>query len=278
MPAANNANYQGDILISQSPSFSIDQIKESVNRLYGLSGDLFPMVSERDQNLRFNTDQGDQFVIKIANPAENPAIIDMQLKALQHIARIDPELPVPGVLRSYNGFMIEQIEDENGINHSFRILTYLPGLHPEDKPAEQALLNPMGRCLAKLVLALRGFFHPVANYELLWDLKNSSNLRQYLPHISDLNQRTLAKYFLDRFDMNVLPQIPGLRAQIVHNDLVPDNILVYEPKKSKKNKENGQKIRKNRRKSRQVIRKEKQRQKEEKRMITYLKQPRGLKH
>jgi 4-aminobutyrate aminotransferase-like enzyme len=86
----------------------------------------------------------------------------------------------------------------------------------------------MGACLARLVLALRGFFHPIANYELLWDLKHTSKLRQYLPHISELNHHELATYFLDRFDRNVLPQIPKLRAQIVHNDFVPDNILVAE--------------------------------------------------
>jgi Ser/Thr protein kinase RdoA (MazF antagonist) len=228
MPAENNAQYQDDILKSRSPSFSIDQVADRVNQLFGLSGDLFPMVSERDQNFRFTTDQGDRFVIKIANSAEDAAIIDMQLKALQHIAQVDAELPVPSVLNSHNGCMIEQIEDENGTKHSFRILTYVPGLHPQDDPANDVLLYPMGNCLAKLVQALRGFFHPAANYELLWDLKNSSQLRQYLPHVSDISQRNLAAYFLDRFDLNVLSRITGLRAQIVHNDLVPDNILVAE--------------------------------------------------
>jgi len=228
MPNANHDLYQDDILETQSPSFTIEQVKDIANKLYGLTGNLFPLASERDQNFRISTEAGDQFVIKIANSAEDPAIIDMQLKALEHIALVDPKLPVPEVLVSRNGLAIEQIQAENGANHSIRILTYLSGAPPKDDPTDHALLRPMGACLARLGLALRGFFHPIANYELLWDLKHTLKLRQYLPYITDANHHELVSYFLDRFDRNVLPLIPKLRAQVVHNDFVPDNILVAE--------------------------------------------------
>jgi len=228
MPNANHNLYHKELLETQSPSFSIDQVTNIAEKLYGLTGELFPLVSERDQNFHMSTEAGDQFVIKIANSAEDPAIIDMQLKALEHIAIVDPELPVPKVLFSRNGLAIEQIQAENVANHSVRILTYLSGAPPKDDPTDHALLRPMGACLARLVLALRGFFHPIANYELLWDLKHTSKLRQYLPYITDANHRELVSTFLDRFDRNVLPLIPKLRAQIVHNDFVPDNILVAE--------------------------------------------------
>ena len=228
MPSANHELYQDAILKTPSPSFAIEQVRDIASKLYGLTGNLFPLPSERDQNLRICTEAGDQFVIKIANSAENPAIIDMQLKALEHIALVDPELPVPKVLFSRNGSAIEQIEAENGTNHSMRILTYLSGASPQMTPTDRALHRPMATCLARLALALRGFFHPKANYELLWDLKHASKLRQYLPYVTDANHHELVNYFLDRFDRNVLPLIPRLRAQVVHNDFVPDNILVAE--------------------------------------------------
>ena len=228
MPNANRDQYQDDILEIQSPNFTIEQVKDIANQLYGLTGNLFPLDSERDQNFRISTEAGDHFVIKIANSAEDPAVIDMQLKALEHIAIVDPKLPVPEVLYSRSGLAFEQIQAENGAYHSLRILSYMSGAHPKDDPTDQALLRPMGACLARLALALRGFFHPKANYELLWDLKHTSKLRQYLPHITDPNHHELVCYFLDRFDRNVIPMIPKLRAQVVHNDLVPDNILVDE--------------------------------------------------
>ena len=230
MPKANHDHdhEQDALLETPSPGFTPQQVQDFASQLFGLTGELSPLDSERDQNFRIRTEAGDQYVIKIANRAEDPAIIDMQIKALEHIAITDPEIPVPKVLLSRNGLAIEKIQAEDGSQHCVRIITYLPGTSPDDEPADQALLRPMGACLARLVLALRGFFHPIANYELLWDLKHTSMLRQYLPHIPDPNHQELARYFLDRFDRKVLPQIPKLRAQIVHNDLVPDNILVAE--------------------------------------------------
>ncbi|MBW8011525.1 MAG: aminotransferase class III-fold pyridoxal phosphate-dependent enzyme [Chloroflexi bacterium] len=228
MTNAKHENYRDDLLETQSPSFTIEQVKDFANERFGLTGKLFPLNSERDQNFRISTEVGDQFVIKIANSAEDPAVIDMQLKALEYIANVDPELSVPKVLLSRNGAAIEQVQAENGTKHYIRVLSYLPGAPPMEYPTDLALLRPMGACLARLALALRGFFHPAANYELLWDVKHFSKLRQYLPHVNDANHRELATYFLDRFDRNVLPLITKLRAQIVHNDFVPDNILVAE--------------------------------------------------
>jgi 4-aminobutyrate aminotransferase-like enzyme/Ser/Thr protein kinase RdoA (MazF antagonist) len=228
MSNTNQELYYRELLESPSPSFRVDQVLSFVYKRYGITGELLPMDSERDQNFHIRTETGDPYVIKIANSVENPAVIDMQLKALQHIALVDPSLPVPEVLLSLKGQAIEQIQAEDGRCHDARILTYLPGAFPKDDPTDKRLNRPMGACLGQLARALRGFFHSHANYELLWDLKHTPKLRQFLPLIADLDDRQLVGYFLDRFDQNVKPRIPGLRAQIVHNDLSPDNILVAE--------------------------------------------------
>ena len=228
MSDENQINFQDKLLETQAPCLSNEDVRVITKKYFGLTGKIFHLDSERDQNLLLKTKAGDQFVIKIANSAENPAIIDMQLKALEHIAVTDPGLPVPEVVISRNGMSIEQVQAQNGTRHHVRILTYLPGAPPQDNPVEPVLLGPMGACLAKLAMSLRGFFHPIANYELLWDLKHTSKLRQFLPYVSDENHRELVRYFLDRFDQNVRPQLPKLRAQIVHNDMTPDNILVSE--------------------------------------------------
>jgi 4-aminobutyrate aminotransferase-like enzyme len=82
--------------------------------------------------------------------------------------------------------------------------------------------------LARLALALRSFYHPAANYELPWDLKQAAALKDFLHHIPDPNHRQLAGYFLDRFEQVVLPEIPKLRSQIIHNDFAPNNMVVAE--------------------------------------------------
>ncbi len=228
MAILNQGPNQDKLLETPSPNFSIEEIKNIANKLYGLTGTLTPLDSERDQNFQIDTAAGDQYVIKIANIAEEPTIIDMQLKALEHISAVDPGLPVPKVLLSRNGLAFEQIEAGDGRKHPIRIVSYLPGVHLKDDYASEALFRKMGVYLARMTRALRGFFHPTANYELLWDLKHTPKLRAYLDYIIDKNHHTLVSYFLGRFDKNVLPFIPKLRAQIVHNDMVPDNILVAE--------------------------------------------------
>ena len=100
---------------------------------------------------------------------------------------------------------LEQIQDDDGLYHYVHVLTYMPGRYPKDGPIQRALFHPLGACLARIALALRGFFHPAADYELLWDLKQAAKLKGYLQFVNDPEHRLLAGYFLDRFEQNALP-------------------------------------------------------------------------
>jgi len=224
-----NGNYnQAGILGTQPPFFSTEEALELARDLYGLDGTISQLDSERDQNFRIDTPSGDQFVIKIANSAMDPAILTMQAEALAHIAVVDPDLPVPRVLYSRNESALERIQANDGRFHYVHVLTYMPGCYPPDGSTSRALYRPLGVCLARLARALRGFYHPAAKYELLWDLKQAMALRGYLHHVPDPEHRQLAGYFLDRFERVVLPEIPKLRSQIIHNDFVPNNLVVAE--------------------------------------------------
>jgi 4-aminobutyrate aminotransferase-like enzyme len=223
----DNYNHAG-ILSTRPPSFSTDEVLKIAKDLYGLDGSISPLDSERDQNSRIDTTNGDQFVLKIANSDVDPGILNMQIEALGHIAIVDPTLPVPRVYNSRNDSALERIQANDGRFHFVHVLTYMPGRYPPDGSTHRALLRSSGACLARLVLALRGFYHPAANYELLWDLKQAAALREYLHHIPDPDHRQLAGHFLDRFDRVVLPEIPKLRRQIIHNDFAPNNFVVSE--------------------------------------------------
>ncbi|NQU30756.1 MAG: hypothetical protein HQ525_08825, partial [Anaerolineae bacterium] len=80
MPTANDKFYLEQLLETHSPAFAIEEVSDIVNKLYDLTGNLSLLESERDQNFCIITESGDQFIIKIANSAEDPAIIDMQIK------------------------------------------------------------------------------------------------------------------------------------------------------------------------------------------------------
>jgi 4-aminobutyrate aminotransferase-like enzyme/Ser/Thr protein kinase RdoA (MazF antagonist) len=228
MPKEHHDLYYNDLLETASPNFTNEQVRDFIERLYGVTGTFSSLDSERDQNFKLEASTGEKFVVKIANSIEDQDIIDMQLKALKHIETVDPELPVPKVSHSHNGSAFELIQGESGTKHNIRILSYLKGVYPKVEPGDLSLHRSIGNYLGRCALALRGFFHPAANYELLWDLKQTSKLKQYVGHIADSSQQELVRYFLNRFEQNVVPVIPKLRAQIVHNDMTPDNILVAE--------------------------------------------------
>ena len=224
---ASNYN-QAAILQTQPPRFSAEEVSGIAQDLFGLGGMVSPLDSERDQNFRLDAPGGKQYVIKIANSAVDPAILDMQVQALAHIANVDPDLPIPKVLVSRNKKAIEQVQDKDGRTHLIHVLTYLPGSYLPEGPAGSVFARPLGRLLARLGLALRGFYHPAASYELKWDLKQAAALKDLLPHVPDPEHRRLAGHFLDRFEKIALPKIPKLRAQIIHNDFAPNNLVVAE--------------------------------------------------
>ena len=53
-----------------TPQFSQAEVKQIVQRLYGFTGKLTPLYSERDQNFRIKTASGEAYIIKISNTAE----------------------------------------------------------------------------------------------------------------------------------------------------------------------------------------------------------------
>jgi 4-aminobutyrate aminotransferase-like enzyme len=89
-----------------------------------------------------------------------------------------------------------------------------------------AAVRAYGTTHARLNLALRSFFHPGSGRELLWDLSHASKLRSFSEAIEDLGRRRLVESVLDRYETNVAPRWPRLRAHVVHGDLNLDNVLL----------------------------------------------------
>ena len=66
-------------------------------------------------------------------------------------------------------------------------------------------MRAYGETHARLNLALRGFFHPAAGRELLWDLAHAARLRQHVDDIADRERRRLVEAVLDRYEERVAP-------------------------------------------------------------------------
>lgn len=208
-------------LTANAPQFTLSDIQAIAAFHFGLHGDLTPLYSERDQNSLMRENGGLSWVVKIANLAEDAAIIAAQIAALTHIAQVDPTLPVPGVRPSVTGAPIVNVA-----GHLIYVLSFLPGDLASSSPRNPASLRLIGGTLARLGRALRGFFDPATGGRgLLWDMRLVGGLTDAVEALPVAEQDRF-RGLLDRFQADVIPRLAGLRAQVIHGDLHEQNLIL----------------------------------------------------
>src|SRR5262249_8058031 len=160
-------------------------------------------------------------VFKIANAATEFAALDLQNRALVHLAAKDPMLPTPRLVPARDGSSMLTIE-RDGTPHLIRLLTYLPGqmlAHALRAPAA-ALLAEMGRLAGTLVHHLADFSHPGGDQPSQWDLQYAPEvIRAFLGYVADAEGRALIETLLARYEAVAAPLLPGLRKSMIHGDI-----------------------------------------------------------
>lgn len=223
MPASDKNEIR--FLSPQPPEFTQQQAEKVVLDLFGLTGEMKALDSERDQNFRIQAAEGD-FVLKISNADEDVSTIDLQTKALLHLAKNDPNLPVPEVVLNKKGKDHDFIIADDGKQYLVRALTYLPGEVMAELSVSDGLYQDVGAVMAKSGIALRDFFHPAAGYDLIWDLRQLPKIRPFTQYLEDTALREMVEQDLDFTCEHILPQLSGLRSQVIHNDGNIHNFIV----------------------------------------------------
>jgi 4-aminobutyrate aminotransferase-like enzyme/Ser/Thr protein kinase RdoA (MazF antagonist) len=201
------------VLEAPPPRFTPEEIAAIAAELFGLRGLASDLGSERDQTFLID-DGAAGGVLKISNLGEDAAVLDLEAQAIEHISRVDPDLPVAR-LRASNTYE----------GHFVRLFERLHGHEGGPELNDRALFD-YGATHARLNLALRGFFHPAAGRNLLWHLQSTPELRPRASAIPDASRRQLAEKVIDRFEQRIAPRWAMLRAQVVHGDLNLDNVLL----------------------------------------------------
>jgi 4-aminobutyrate aminotransferase-like enzyme len=215
-----------DPLESTPPAFEREAVRQILREGFGVeSPTLTPLAGERDQNFRVDTAGGQSFLFKISNPADDEPVLAMQTAALRHIELVDPGLPVMRALPTVAGESWLEVPGPESRIYPARLFTFLPGQVATNTALTSAAIWSHGQITARLGRALRGFFHPAADYEILWDITNFPKLRPLLTHISDGQRRAQVERVLERFEARVAPALPGFRAQVIHGDMSLDNVL-----------------------------------------------------
>src|SRR5208282_5693878 len=85
------------------------------------------------------------------------------------------------------------------------------------------------RLLGQIDHALQDFSHPATTRALKWDLAQAQWIREYISHIEDPSRRTMVKQVLERYESQVVPQLPKLRKSTIYGDANNYNVLVNSP-------------------------------------------------
>jgi 4-aminobutyrate aminotransferase-like enzyme/Ser/Thr protein kinase RdoA (MazF antagonist) len=214
-----------DVLDAAPPTLTTADAEAIAHTRFGLAATARPLVSERDQNFRLADAGGGAWVLKVSNAAEDRGVVEMEVAAVERIAALDPALPVPVARRSLAGDHVAEVTVGDA-THFVRLLPFMPGRTAAPSELGERAIRGIGEVVGRIGLALRGFFHPAAGRLIWWDQKHLSDLARLAPTVEDQGRRDLLDRVLMRFEQRVMPAFPTLRAQVIHNDITLDNLLL----------------------------------------------------
>jgi len=209
------------------PKLSAAEASDIARREFGLTIEAKQLYGERDANFHLRPADGRPgHVLKISNGEEDPAVIDLQTAGLRHIARVDPDLPVPRVVLSKSGAAVAWVTLAGGTRHMARVYSFLPGRTLDKVSHRPALLRDLGCFAARLDRALAGFAHPAAAQEIPWDIRHLPRMIGHVDDISGAERRAMVRRVIESFTAGAMPRLERMRAQVIHNDLNMHNVLV----------------------------------------------------
>lgn len=214
-----------DLLAAPVPDLTAAEAEAIARGVYGLPVHAEPLAGERDRNFALRDPGGERYVLKLGNPTESEAVIAFQSEALMHLERVAPDLPVPRLLRTRDGAALYRPDGAAG-GRIIRVLTFVPGKSLHEVPSTPRLRRGIADLLGKLDLALGDFSHPASRHDLMWNLSRAGMVRGLLHHLPSDSLPLVARR-LDRFEAEVAPHMAALRAQVIHNDMNPQNIVVH---------------------------------------------------
>ncbi|MGE0215132.1 aminotransferase class III-fold pyridoxal phosphate-dependent enzyme [Mycolicibacterium sp.] len=213
-----------DLTTDATPPLGDDEIAAAVAEHFGFRGSVVTHFdSERDQVVLLADEHGVHRIVKISHAATTFDEVDLEGRAALWIRRVDPDLPVAAPLPTVAG------EPYARTPRLLRLYERMPGQSSRDAAAlSSAAVTAFGATAARLGLALRGFFHPAAQRRVLWHVEARHQISAMTAAIADADGRDMVRTALDRFERNVAPHWPALRAQPLHTDLTLDNLLLDE--------------------------------------------------
>ena len=180
-----------ELLTTDPPALDARRAAAIATEHFGKRGTAAELGGERDRNFRIDTEEGDRYVLKVYNRTDDEGTIDFRTQAIRHIHGTDFDLPVMEVVPTVDGepWASVTVDDET---HLVQLFTFVTGRSASFEALDDDALSAYGASVARMGRALRGFFHPEAGYDIVWDLRHTSELRSLLDHVADGRRRAVA--------------------------------------------------------------------------------------
>ena len=193
---------------------------------WGIDANLSRLDGEYDLNFLAQGRDGDGYVMKVMRVGCEDWLVDMQVKAFEHIAAKAPTIPCPKVVRSKTDTPLLTVKDEDGQDRIVWVLSQLPGrCYAQAHPKSDALIHEVGQVLGSTSLALADFAHAGLDRDFKWDLMRAGWIKDKITCIENPIRRRILEEISEQF-ARIKPALDTLPSQAIHNDANDYNIMV----------------------------------------------------
>jgi 4-aminobutyrate aminotransferase-like enzyme len=214
-------------LKTDPPPVTVADAEQLARELYGIEAQARALPGERDRNFKLTAPDGRSYVLKVVDPAADQAILDCQRRVLHHLAEQAPVAPVPRIIDARRGGADGRALLA-GASYHVRVVSFIDGELAAQRPATLRSLRAIGQSAARLDGALAGFFHPALAQRIVWDVREAPALLKYADYLDATSSRRLVRLALNGLAAK-LGALRGLRAQAIHGDCHPRNLLLNKP-------------------------------------------------
>lgn len=169
--------------------------------------------------------KSDKIVFKSYEPSKE--IFDLVITETDALLSLqtNPNNLTPSPLAFLDGSFVKTLKIE-GQDLICRALTFLEGDFMVDVAHTKEMIHSFGTELAKLDVELQLFNSYITKSRVWeWDLQYFLLNEKYLSDVQNVQDRKVIHYFLQQFKQEVIPLIPELRKQVIHNDANDWNVL-----------------------------------------------------
>jgi len=210
------------------PAVDEERAAAIVNEVYGMTGDVVALPSERDRNFLV-TSGGRRTVLKVANADTSPTAAELQDAVLRHVAGT-PGVATPTPVATVDGAAHGRVAID-GVSHLVRMVEFVPGrplglLHPKTLPT----LTAVGAAAAALSERLESLAVEGVPDRFAWDVRDgAATIERGVHRVTDPGRRRLLETVAGRAATAMAPRWERLAVGVVHGDLNDHNVITGDP-------------------------------------------------